>query len=328
LLHGFIIDRVLFICIYSHKEMYSKLTLSNPGLWAALGSSVFSSVSVIFQIQSIEFLSPYIVASLALLLGALPFIIGFIALRKLPSKQSFYDNLRPLLALIVLRCIIGNFLFVYSLSLTTGIKAMFFTKAEPYFVLFWYWLLQKGTIHKKHLALLLLHVVGAILLSTGGEFKLHESQLGDLLILLAMCCSSLSYFFGKDASKALGARVTNFVTQFAGGLFLLPFAILFAPQESWTLSSPGWMFLVMHILLFNVLSLTLWFQALRTVEAWIVSALRAIGPVVAAPLAWYLLKEDLNLIQIISAGIVLATSALIAREHMIATARAGNDKKI
>jgi len=295
-------------------------------LWPAILSSVFSSLSVIFQIKSIQYLSPYVVASLALIIGALFFFVGFLVTKQFPKISLLRANLFSLVALIVLRCLAGNFLFVYSLSLTTGIKAMFFTKAEPYFVLFWYWILKKGSVKGKHIALLLLHVVGAIFLSTGGNFHLGKDQLGDGLILVAMACSSLSYFYGMDASHALGARATNAITQFCGGLILLPIALLYATPENWSLASPGWAYLAIHILLFNIIALTLWFKALRSIDAWIVSALRAIGPVVAAPLAWVFLGEVLNPIQIIAAVVVLLTSALIAREHIIASTRVNLDE--
>ena len=291
------------------------------GIWAALLSSIFSSVSVLFQVRSIQLLNAYIVSSLALILGAIFFFVFFKACRQFPSIQVIKGNIRPLLALVLLRCLIGNFLFVYSLSLTTGIKAMFFTKAEPYFVLFWGWVLKKGKVEGKHLILLLLHVLGAIFLSTGGDFSFDRTQIGDLLILVAMCCSSLSYFYGIQASQALGARVTNAVTQFCGGLILLPVAIFFSTPKDWDLSSVGWQYLLIHVLLFNVIALTLWFQSIKSVEAWIVSALRAVGPIVAAPLAWYFLNESLNTIQIISAIVILLTSALIAREHMVAKSK-------
>lgn len=305
-----------------------KVDILNSGLWAALFSSIFSSISVIFQIRSIQYLSPYAVSSLALIIGALFFFVGFAAYKSFPSFSKLRVAFRSLLALIILRCVLGNFLFVYSLSLTTGIKAMFFTKAEPYFVLFWVWVLKKGGVNRKHIVLLMIHIFGAIFLSTGGNFNLGESQYGDLLILLAMCCSSLSYFYGIDASHAIGARATNAITQFCGGLLLLPVAIMLTPTHSWSLNSVGWVYLLIHILLFNVVALTLWFKALRSVDAWIVSALRAIGPVVAAPLAWLFLGESLNEIQIVAAIVVLLTSALIAKEHMVSSPRASEAEDV
>jgi len=56
--------------------------------------------------------------------------------------------------------------------------------------------------------------------------------------------------------------------------------------------------------------------ATKTVKGWIVSTLRYVGPILGAPVAYFLLKETLTLNQIFGAAIVVATSFLIVREHI------------
>jgi probable blue pigment (indigoidine) exporter len=101
-----------------------------------------------------------------------------------------------------------------------------------------------------------------------------------------------------------------------GGLILLPFAFLFSPTLAWT-SAIGWNYLIGYVIMFNVIGLTLWFAALKTVKGWIVSALRALGPIAGMPVAFLLFGETLTPIQIVGAAVVLATSFLIAREHKV-----------
>ena len=68
--------------------------------------------------------------------------------------------------------------------------------------------------------------------------------------------------------------------------------------------------------MFQVIGLTLWFVALKFMQGWIVSALRAVGPVIAAPFAFLFFGQSLSCFQVGGAVLVLATSALIAREHV------------
>ena len=80
--------------------------------------------------------------------------------------------------------------------------------------------------------------------------------------------------------------------------------------------SEGWLYLILQAVLLTSVSLTLWFASLKSVKEWIVSSLRAVGPLVGAPFAFFFFGETLSPVQIVGAGIVLTTSFLIAREHL------------
>lgn len=57
-----------------------------------------------------------------------------------------------------------------------------------------------------------------------------------------------------------------------------------------------WLYMLASIILFNVISLTLWYASLKTVKAWIVSALRSLRPLFGASFAWLLFGETLSLV--------------------------------
>lgn len=273
-------------------------------------------MATIFQSGATKLLTPMFVASVGSILGAI--IIFFILLSsgKLPSLKKIKENKFDLTTMTIFRFILGVAIFAYALSMTTGIKAIFFTKAEPYFVLLWFWLLQKGEIKKQHVALLGIHIIGAILLSTGGVLEFGMGQLGDLLVIIAMGFFSISYIPGKKLSTSMGSKQSNFVTMGLGGLVLLPFALFLSPSSVWNVFSLGWTYFLAWIILFNVIGLTMWFAALKTVKGWMVSALRAVGPIAGAPLAWLLFGEMLTPMQIVGGLIVLFTSVIIAKEHL------------
>ena len=123
-----------------------------------------------------------------------------------------------------------------------------------------------------------------------------------------------SYFYGKKLSKKIGAMTTNGIAQFVGGLLLLPLMLLITPQGQ-LVSETGWFYLISYVLLFNVIGLTLWYFSLKTVRPWIVSSLRAIGPLAGAPLAFILFGDVLTSIQLVGAVVVLASSSAIVYEH-------------
>ena len=60
----------------------------------------------------------------------------------------------------------------------------------------------------------------------------------------------------------------------------------------------GWGYALATVLSFYVLSNALWFFSLKQVPAWLASALRCVGPVFAAPLAWILFDSRMNFVQI------------------------------
>lgn len=288
----------------------------SSGLLFAIISPFFSSISTIFKSAATKALGPFAVLSFGSLLGAF-FLILFSLLRGQKfSLSNIRNNFKDFSLLILTRPILGELLFVFGLGLTLGVKAIFFTKIEPYFVLFWHWILKKEKVETSQLILLAIHISGAILLSTGGNFdEIKSAQIGDLLIILAMGLFSLSYFPAKKVAVKIGATQANSLTLLISGLFFLPFVFLFSKPETFNFFTKGWTYLVLYTIIFTVVALTLWFASLKSVKGWIVSALRSLGPIVGLPFAYFFFGEKLNAIQILGGVIILATSFLIVREH-------------
>ncbi|MDO8461109.1 MAG: DMT family transporter, partial [bacterium] len=287
----------------------------NKGLLFAIISPLVSGIATILLGGSSKLLHPLVILSFAPLIGGV-LLASFQLLRgeKFKAKE-LKQNSKELFLLITVRQIIGWLPFVIALTFTDAIRAIFLTKVEPYFVLLWHWVIKKEPVKPKHIILLAIHICGAILLSTGGRFVLGKSQLGDLLIIFSMAASSLSYIWATSLSRKIGAIKTNSFMLLAAGLIFLPFALIFSPTSGW-INSTGWVYLVGYTVLFSVIGLTLWFISLKSVKGWIVSALRALSPLFAAPVAYFLFGQTLSLVQILGGIIVLATSFLIAKEHL------------
>lgn len=283
------------------------------GLMAAILSPFFSSVSTIFKSEAARDLSPLIVVSFGGIIGSI-ILFAIAAFRKEKiSWKLIKNNFKDLSLLVVLRFIIGEVVMTYGLANTSAIKAIFFTKIEPFFVLILAWFILKEKIKGKHLLLLAVHLFGAIILSTGGLFLMPHW--GDLLIIFAMFCFAATYISGKRIAHSIGSTLGSAIPMGIASLMLLPFALFSSHQNLFFYSSRGWEFLLIYVILFNVIALSLWYYSLKEVKGWIVSALRYIGPILGAPVAYFLFNQTLNTNQIIGSGIIIVTSLLIAKEH-------------
>lgn len=283
----------------------------------AILSPFFSSIATIFKAGAAKSLTPLIVVAIGGLIGS---IILFLIAKLFREKLTFEkvkSNWKDLLFIMILRNLLGELLFTFGLSQTEAVKAIFFTKVEPFFVLILSWFFLKEKVCTKYFLLLIIHLIGAVILSTGGKISMvSKGQLGDLLIILAIGFFASSYSFGKRLAHNVGSTYSNAISMGMASILLLPFVFFFSPLSQHTNQSQGWLYLIIYVVLFNVISLTLWYVSLKSVKGWIVSALRYIGPVLGAPVAYLLFGETLSLTQMFGAAIIIVTSYLIAREHL------------
>ena len=282
----------------------------------AIVSPILSSILTIYKTRAIKLLD----VPTFLFFNA---FFGFLTLLALPGLKKekldfnkIKNNKRDLFSLISTRYIIADIILVLGLSQTEAIKAIFFTKAEPYFVLFWHWLINHEKIKSSHLSLLAIHIFGAILLSTGGIFTgVGAPQIGDFAVITAMGFYSFSYFPASKLVRTIGPQASNMIGLFSAAIIFLPIFIIFSGSHIFKFSE-GWLYLIIQAVLLTSASLTLWFASLKSVKEWMVSALRAVGPLIGAPFAFFFFGETLSSVQIVGAGLVLTTSFLIAREHL------------
>lgn len=290
------------------------------GLLFAILSPITSSITAIFRSGATKLLNPFVVLSFSSLFGSLILFSFILFKHRNISWHTIRLHWKDLLTLTITRQILGQCLFTFGLYYTTAIKAIFLTKVEPYFVVFWFWFFKREAIHPKHFFLLGVHILGAILLSGAEARAFTKSQLGDILIVLAMCFFSYSYFSATKVSHALGALQSNAIMLFLSGLFFLPFAILYSDASVWHVST-GWYYILLDAFIFSTISLSMWFASLKSVKGWMVSAMRALGPLVGAPFAFFLFGETLTFVQLLGGALVLGTSFLIALEHLKATTK-------
>ena len=280
------------------------------GLFAVVAASALSSVGWVLEEQAIARLSPLPVVCVSNLLAGIFLIL--LGLRW--GKGRFNDAARSIDPTFVMfslvRCAFIGLLFGYCLTLTISTKIMFLTKIEPYVVLLIQILFYRHRTTRAHLVLLGVHVIGAVILSTGGDVHLSADTFGDLLIFVAVVMNALLYAPSQRYSHQMGALYANGFSQLIGGFALLPVMVWVSGNNLGFAHEQliGWEYVLGTVAVFYVASTSLFFFSLKEVPAWLASALRCVGPVIAAPIAWLVYNEPLSVTQTFGALIVVVTS--------------------
>ena len=295
----------------------SRSRIRSGALSAAILSTIASSVAWIVEREAVLSLGTFAVAALSPLLGGLCILLFGKLRGELKPLTELLRHKREVLLLFTARYLLGSLLLTYSLAFTTASKAMFLTKMEPYAVALIAWVIYGQSLSARAVVLLIVHVIGAMLLSTGGVFTFSQEYIGDLLIGAGIICNAMSYQPAQHLARVAGASATAGYLSLVSGILLLPFALVF-DSGAFAFSSGnlyGWGNLAATVVLFHAVSLLLWYHALRGLDAWLVSALRCLGPVIAAPIAWICYNQTLSATQILGALIVVLTSLLLLRER-------------
>lgn len=281
----------------------------------AIISSVLSSVGTLFKVQGVKNVPPLLAAAGGVLFAGGLALVLLALTRNLPTWTALKQVRVPLLKVAFCRAVFSNMIFTIGLAYTTGVEAVFLTKMEPYLVIFWSWILDKRRPSGNHLALLVIHVLGAVLLSVGNG-RLHGgvSWFGDLIVVSAVVTAALSYRYAPQVTKVLHPTQTACIGELIGGAVTLPLALLLSPITFGPEQQIGWFYIGVHAVLFYILAMSFLYASLNGIEGWLSSALRATGPVVATPIAFLFFGESLTLLQIFGAVVVVVTSALISRK--------------
>lgn len=283
------------------------------GVAAVIAASVLSSIGWVLEGEAVARLSPLAVACTSHLLGAL----CLLSLARMRGPGPSLDLIKAqglrLFFFGIIRNALCTLMFATCLTLTSSAKVMFLTKIEPYLILLVDWFVYRQRTEGRQIAILAVHILGAILLSTSGKVQLSGAVAGDLLLVTAIFINALYYRPAQRLAHEFGSMWASGLSQLCGGVVLLPLMLLFSSSHlSFTEGrAVGWGYVVGTVLVFYVASTSLWFFSLKSVPAWINSALRCVGPVVAAPIAWLVFNEVLTPVQLGGAAIVVGTSILM-----------------
>jgi drug/metabolite transporter (DMT)-like permease len=135
---------------------------------------------------------------------------------------------------------------------------------------------------------------GAVLLAAENGFDLRRSPtlLGDLLTLAGTCSFTFYVILSKKVARKYDSISMNAVNFFAGAAVLLPVAVWRGVRLDWgSVGWPAWLGLIYMGAISSVAAYTLFYWALRYMEASRVSAVNYFQPLGAILVAWMFLGE-------------------------------------
>jgi len=199
----------------------------------------------------------------------------------------------------------ASFLFVYGLNLTTAVNASLLLNMESLFtvVIAFIFLRERG-VRKDYLGILVL-ILGAILVTTKGEFQsltLASEFAGNLLIVLACLFWGIDNNLSKFLSKKRDLPYLVSLKCLLGGSIVLSAALLFNVNFRIPVLSLPYLFSVGA---FSIgFSIVLFMLALREIGSMKTGVLFSTSSVFGAVFAFIVLRESLSIIQI-AAGLVM-----------------------
>jgi drug/metabolite transporter (DMT)-like permease len=135
---------------------------------------------------------------------------------------------------------------------------------------------------------------GAVILAAENGFDLRRSPTlsGDLLTLLGTTCFTFYVVYSKKVTKKYDSIAMNAMNFFAGAVVMMPVAAVRAIHFDWhSVSWQGWAGLVYMAVISSVVAYTLFYWALRYMEASRVAAVNYFQPVGAILVAAMFLGE-------------------------------------
>ncbi len=247
------------------------------------------------------------------LLFALPVLWGWLGVEslKIPAPRRPAKAQEFLLLAVAGLCFTGDLaVWHWSLQFTSVANSTLLTNFAPIFVTLGAWLLFAETISARFALGMVLALGGAALL-VGASFEFHH-MFGDLLAFL----TAIFYAGYLLAVKQLRRSFATATIMAWSGLVTCPALLLVAAGSGEKLlaaTAMGWLVLVALALVSHLGGQTLIAYAFGHLPASFSSVTLLFQPVVAAGLAWLILKESLTPLQTVGGVIVLAGIFLAQR---------------
>ncbi len=211
------------------------------------------------------------------------------------------------------RFIIGSgLLLVFGVSLTLAIKSVFLVQLEPAFVFAWSVLLLKEKVRKSKLFLIATLLMGAFLVTTGGNLNVFESVLlGDILIIIALVFLSHSYLVSARLMKYSNPLKLYFGFAVCALPVFLALALALLPLSAFMVSGYNIALIAIASLLFNVIGFPLWLICLKRLKPWVLASSLVVQTLAGAVLSFVWLGQTLSAIQLVGGALVLISVYLI-----------------
>jgi drug/metabolite transporter (DMT)-like permease len=277
-------------------------------------SAIFIGISIPIGVVATKSIGAF-QAAVYIPLVSLVFLlaISMFTRQKIEIRKIFRNHFKDTVSMILSRPIFGDIILLYGFSLTTAINASFMTRLEPVFVAVLGYIFFKDKLKAKQILLISLMIVGAFLLSTGGNVEsIAQTQVGDILVVIAMLFISYSYIPSKRIGKDIDPLTMTITNNLSGGLILFPIMLLLQ-MDPFTINLGNFWIILARAITFSAIGLSLYFAALKKTKPWIVSSLISISSIVGAMIGYFFLNESIGALQIAGGLVIVVSSYFITR---------------
>jgi len=184
--------------------------------------------------------------------------------------------------------------FTVGLAYTTSGHSAMILAIGPILVLLLARAMKIEALTTAKIAGMALAFTGAAILAAENGFDLRRSPTlsGDLITLLGTTCFTFYVVLSKKVASKYDSIEMNAVNVFASAIVLLPLAIFLAVHRDWkSVPWEGWMGLLYMAAISSVAAYTLFYWALRYMEASRVAAVNYVQPIGAILVAALFLRE-------------------------------------
>jgi drug/metabolite transporter (DMT)-like permease len=215
--------------------------------------------------------------------------------------------------------------FTVGLAYTTSGHSAMILAIGPILVLLLARAMKIEALTTAKIAGMALAFTGAAILAAENGFDLRRSPTlsGDLITLLGTTCFTFYVVLSKKVASKYDSIEMNAVNVFASAIVLLPLAIFLAVHRDWkSVPWEGWMGLLYMAAISSVAAYTLFYWALRYMEASRVAAVNYFQPIGAILVAALFLRE-VPTRHLLLGGVLILFGVYLAERGKAAAAKVG-----
>lgn len=246
-------------------------------------------------------------------IGAL-FILGFMKFKQMKvSFESIKKNLFPILLSGVFLGFNWILLFEAYEYTTVAIATLCYYMA-PIIVIVVSFILFKENITKKKAICILFAIVGMILVSGVFDTKQGDIQFKGILLGLGAAVLYASVVLMNKQIKEINAYDKTVVQLSTAAIVLIPYILFTENVSGIQLDGLSFMMLVLVGIVHTGIAYALYFSSMKDLEAQTIALYSYIDPCVAIFLSAFVLREQLSLLGIVGAIIVLGSTLISEME--------------
>lgn len=207
-------------------------------------------------------------------------------------------------------CLAFHFILWFeSLNYTSVASSTVLVTLQPLFAFAGTFLFFKEKFTLKAILCGIVAIAGSVVISWG-DFKISGMALfGDLLAFIACMLVTAYFLFGQDVRKRLSLMTYTFIVYVISALVLLLY-VLIVGESLVPTNNKDWIYFLLLAILPTLLGHTLFNWTVKWLSTSIISMAILFEPIGASILAFFILKENILLSQILGGTIILISISL------------------